>query len=143
MRTQIIDLIWWFVLKVVTQSFGVTAYNEAFIQVLSFAAAAQTASATAKNSKRILHAYAEWTTRLYLLWLKLLTWGGVKNGEICRRLSCTAPLIKIQIFIAFAQLLFSIQNQKIIHILWSSLANAPQKIGKTDRLLIEITVHHT
>ena len=52
-RTQIIEKIWWF---------GCIAETRAF-WILSFAAAAQAASATAKNLKRVMRAYAQQTTR--------------------------------------------------------------------------------
>ena len=51
--------IWWFACIAETRD----------LQILSYAAAALTASTTAQNSKRILRAYAQWTTRLYLLWI--------------------------------------------------------------------------
>ena len=52
-RTQIIEKIWWFGCIAETQDF----------QILSFAAAAQAASATAQNLKRVMRAYAQQTTR--------------------------------------------------------------------------------
>ena len=52
--------------KSITKSMNIT--ETLLLQFLSNASTAQTASATAQNSKRVCCAQSLWSTRLYLLW---------------------------------------------------------------------------